>query len=347
MNKPDIACSYFPTQVVFVDDKPNYLTSLTGKLDRNLIYKCFYDPDQALNFLNNKYQPNFLPKKWIKNFKEDEKYSQQGFSELSADQLAYAYIHFELAAIWKQVFSTKRFDEISLIVVDYAMPSMNGVEFCRQLKQHPAKKIMLTGQASYELGVKALNEGIIDKFIIKDLKDFRAILNQSINELQFAYFQELSEPIVKSLMFSSKCALSEPAFIKIFNKICQEHNIVEYYLVTDYGAFLMLDIHGNQYILAVTDQAEVDRLAFVAKENEGPKHIINALKNHKKFVFFFSERDEYSLPVDGWDNILHPATELIGKNNTYYYHLITNSDWYADEIDKDKIMPYYDYMKEK
>ena len=79
------------------------------------------------------------------------------------------------------------------------MPSLNGVEFCSQLKQKSFKKIMLTGKAGESVAVQAFNEGIIDKFIRKDSPNFEKTLTVAIEELQHEYFRNLSTVVTDSL----------------------------------------------------------------------------------------------------------------------------------------------------
>ena len=40
-----------------------------------------------------------------------------------------------------------RFSRVSVVVVDFAMPSMTGVELLKQIKHLPVKKVLLTGKA--------------------------------------------------------------------------------------------------------------------------------------------------------------------------------------------------------
>ena len=68
------------------------------------------------------------------------------------------------------IYNKERFGETSVVVVDFAMPQMNGEEFCRklgQLKGNSVKIIMLTGEADEEMAVRLFNAGVIDKFLRK------------------------------------------------------------------------------------------------------------------------------------------------------------------------------------
>ena len=63
--------------------------------------------------------------------------------------------------------------EISLVISDYNMPKMNGMEFLKQVKTlYPhLLAIMLTGQAELNIAVQAINEAGVYKFIQKPWED--------------------------------------------------------------------------------------------------------------------------------------------------------------------------------
>ena len=59
--------------------------------------------------------------------------------------------------------------EVSLVISDYNMPQMNGLEFLKSVKQlHPhVLTIMLTGQKEIEIAMQAINDAGVYKFILK------------------------------------------------------------------------------------------------------------------------------------------------------------------------------------
>jgi DNA-binding NtrC family response regulator len=63
--------------------------------------------------------------------------------------------------------------DISLIISDYNMPKMNGLDFLKQVQVlHPhVLSIMLTGQAEMEIAIEAINEAGVYKFIQKPWND--------------------------------------------------------------------------------------------------------------------------------------------------------------------------------
>jgi DNA-binding NtrC family response regulator len=63
--------------------------------------------------------------------------------------------------------------EVSLVISDYNMPEMSGLEFFKTVKHlYPhLLTIMLTGQAQLEVAVQAINEAGVYKFIQKPWND--------------------------------------------------------------------------------------------------------------------------------------------------------------------------------
>ena len=62
-----------------------------------------------------------------------------------------------------------RKEPIDLVVTDQEMPGMRGTEFLREVREaYPdAVRFMLTGKATLEVAVEAINEGAIGRFLTK------------------------------------------------------------------------------------------------------------------------------------------------------------------------------------
>ena len=60
-------------------------------------------------------------------------------------------------------------DTFQLIITDYQMPGIDGVQFCRMIQQQAPsiKRIMLSGQLSLTVAAAALNEGGISMLLQK------------------------------------------------------------------------------------------------------------------------------------------------------------------------------------
>jgi signal transduction histidine kinase len=60
-------------------------------------------------------------------------------------------------------------DKVQLIISDYRMPEMNGIEFLKRVKMicPDTIRMILTGYADLDIAVSAINEGYVYKFITK------------------------------------------------------------------------------------------------------------------------------------------------------------------------------------
>ena len=86
-----------------------------------------------------------------------------------------------MRGLHEEIYNKDRFNDVSVIIVDYYMDEMNGIEVCETLSKHPAKKILLTGGADKEnIAIDAFNKGIIHRFINKTDPDFPSQIRQAI-----------------------------------------------------------------------------------------------------------------------------------------------------------------------
>lgn len=80
--------------------------------------------------------------------------------------------------------------EVSLVISDYNMPQMNGLEFFKTVKVlYPhILSIMLTGQAEIEIAVQAINEAGVYKFIQKpwDDADLKITIRRALESVELA-----------------------------------------------------------------------------------------------------------------------------------------------------------------
>jgi response regulator RpfG family c-di-GMP phosphodiesterase len=73
-----------------------------------------------------------------------------------------------------------------VVVSDYKMPEMNGIEFLSKVKEkHPdTVRIMLTGQADLDASIKAVNDGAVFRFLTKPcpLETLTAALDAALEQ---------------------------------------------------------------------------------------------------------------------------------------------------------------------
>jgi DNA-binding NarL/FixJ family response regulator len=174
----------------------------------------------------------------------------------------------KIQTLHHEIYNSQRFHEISVLVVDFSMPGMTGLELCEQLADKPFKKLLLTGKADEKIVIKAFNEGKIQKYIHKDSLSFEEDMNQAIRELQRNYFEDLSAVVINSIVHDPEFkneTIEDPVFIALVNRICQAEPIIEFHLMDPQGNFLLLDRNGHpSYSVhmknANIDHVELDRI---------------------------------------------------------------------------------------
>src|SRR5699024_5924224 len=137
---------YHPTTVVFVDDNLDFLSNLSLQLDADLAYRLFDSPIDALDYLNaaTTTRANSLSERFFAAISDNP-------DGIATEPL----LRIDLAAIQHEVRNTQRFAETAAVIVDYAMPQMNGLEFCERITNPHIKKVLFTGDADQEIAVRA------------------------------------------------------------------------------------------------------------------------------------------------------------------------------------------------
>ncbi|RJQ80075.1 MAG: response regulator [Desulfobacteraceae bacterium] len=81
--------------------------------------------------------------------------------------------------------------DVSIVISDYNMPYVNGLEFLQQVKEaYPHMlSIMLTGQAEMDVAIQAINEAGVYKFILKPWNDddLRITLRRALESLDLVH----------------------------------------------------------------------------------------------------------------------------------------------------------------
>jgi CheY-like chemotaxis protein len=318
---------FHPTEIVLVDDDINYSKNLeVFLLDNNMPIQVFNDPKKALSFLKNKPLINFSDKS----------------VQIKDEYVEKTTLDIDLSQVHQEIYNKHRFNEISVIIVDFAMPGLNGKELVEQLKQTPMKKILLTGEEGYETAVKMFNAGLIDRFFQKSDEGLFEKLSQEIAALKVQFFEQLSHSVLLALSKkSSAIPFNDPAVIKFFFETLKQNEIVEYYAVEESGSYLLMNKAGVASLLIVKSTEDMQVLYEIAEgEKNAPKEILEDLKNKKKLTYFLTEKDS-SASANTWP--LHDAKPLKGDNQPYYYALIKNANAFKP---KSKIYNYQQFLEE-
>ncbi|WP_367607922.1 response regulator [Legionella sp. W05-934-2] len=332
MHYSSIPTCYFPTSAVFVDDSRDFLLNFVLQLDEGLAYRVFDSPFHALDCIREKRcELDLLSQRCITEY-----------TEAKNCPLTNHTVNLDLAAIHAEVYNPRRFSEISVVVVDYAMPGIDGLEFCRRIEDSSIKKILLTGQADEALAIQAFNEGLIDRYIKKSDPHAAELITKSIYELQYQYFLTMSDMITRMLSVSSPSCLQDKLFAEFFRHYCAEQRIEEYYLADYSGSLLMLDDDANVSFLIVKTEQDMRNYCDLAYDAGASDDILEKLVNREVLPCFW-QTDILAKKDVEWDKMIVPAQRFVSQHTYYYTHLKGNVLF---ELDKDKILSYHQYLEE-
>lgn len=316
-----------PTSVVIVDDSPDFLVNIGLQLDPELALRRFVSPYAGLVAINGASGASDPAGRFFSPYKQRD--------DLNAGEHV---ISLGLDTIHREVLNPNRFQRVSVAVVDYAMPEIDGLEFCASIKDPKVGKILLTGKADERLAVKAFNDGLINRYIRKQDPDAIGQLATAIAELQRDYFARLERMISEVLAVGAYGFLRNPAFVAIAESMQQEKHIVEHYLVSKPQGLLMLDASGNAWRLVVMDQDALRSQAEIARDLEAPDELVRQLESGRIVPYFWRSGGQYSPLDQDWQANLYPA-EVCGELR---YTLVSC----PPGINLDGMIPYARYLDE-
>ena len=332
MAKSGLPAYYYPVSSVFVDRSQDFLTYFTRQLDQQLFAYSFTSTVEALAWLKKTKRLTTIRERSVKLNEE-----------LVGNPITNQTITLDLEEIYKEIYNPKRFSEIAVIIVNYDLEGLNGIEFLEKLKHQPVKKILISSKIRKEEVYDAFNRGIIDSYINKTDRDVLNKINDTIHELQRQFFYDTSEEIRTILLKDQRSFITDPIFAEFFVKFCQKHNIVEYYLLELTGTFLLLDGDANTSYLVVKCYEDLHLHYEFAQDNGAPESVLQAIRGGEKIPFTANSDDYFNLQdTEEWLTHIYPAEELKGKFNTYYYSYIPNLA--SDLIDSKRIYSYNTHL---
>ena len=300
---------YHPTTVCFVDDNYAFLRSLSLDLPDDWSFVSYLQPEEALAAVN---APQPLTPLVDRCFSMDTSNPNEPL------------IHFNLAALEQEIKLIDRFRRISVLLVDYAMPTMNGLEFCEQVKNKDIKKALLTGVADEKTAVAAFNSGIIDRYIPKASLATMSSVIPHVDALQQAYFKQYSSRLNTNLALNPPAFMTDPLLHKYFSSLLREQRIVEFYLTGEPYGYLMLRADGSMIRLVVLSQAELNTQITLAQQFGAPQALVAQLQKGRQLGYLYEHPADYLGHEDyPWDELFIPATKVQGQQ-TWYLGLYEN-----------------------
>jgi CheY-like chemotaxis protein len=300
-----------PTLTVLVDDHSSLLQSLPPQPHGR---KVFHRADEALA--------------WLLQSPRHERVPLRVNHDLPA-----CSVTVDVDSIFRVSGQRGRFAVPSVVVVDFYMPHMNGLDFCRALQYLPCKKILLAGPAEERITMEAMNGGLIDSYVRKQDGDAPAQLERAIARMQQAWFLD-QERVTGNLL-----ALHEYSFLQcgqvaeVVRRLYHNHGFVEHYIFPQPNGILLIDEAGDAQLMVVETEAGMRTQYEIARDSGAPRPLLQALEQRRVLPFFDHEgRDGmYDRSIGGaWQRYCQEPQVCRGEQ-TYYWALFELPPGYLRE----------------
>lgn len=326
---------YFPTQVVLLDDDPDFLDGISLMLNKNLGLKLFQSAQGALKYVNEAHQHVHFLERCYTNYKT---------GPLESDSLS----HIDIGKIHLEVLNGFRFQTCSTVIVDYSMPEMNGLEFLMAMKNPFIRKVLLTGQADMELAIKAFNQQLIDQFIDKHDPRLKQKLNATIATFQDQYFRSsyklITDPIIAN---NNDAFLVNRDFQRFFEELRRQLDCVEYYMLdVPHSGFLLIDSEGKRRCLLIYTQEALAQHHQQLRELGAPAELVNEVGSGALLPGFDVQAANLSLQheaITHWELFYFPARKVVSSAMTYYTTI--TGDEFLPGIHGKMIHTYRDFQE--
>lgn len=294
-----IPCVYYPTALLMLDDNMLFLENIRMLINDYEDIVLFDSPLTALDFVTSSNAPTSCLNV-LESIDQDE-IDFDNVISVDYSKLASFYNHE---------------NQISVLVVDYSMPEINGVEFFERIKSSKSKKIMLTGDADATLALEVFNNGLIDKFLTKNASNINVVLTNLISSLQKDFFLDSNINLFVSSLNDIKDNIE---YIAIFNLWVSSNNIVKFHQIDDNGSMVGTDSSNISFTFYVLSETKLYDYINIAKENDGADIMLNQLNRREKIPVVLNEKSN-NTPICNWANIMHDVNGVFEhKKNAYYY----------------------------
>ncbi len=318
--KPEISPYYYPTNIALVDDNESFLNTMSLHLMQHFSCHTFTNPLDALHYADSLYRVNPI--------------ETQTDDEVDWDRAVFENIS-------EKQFDAKKYNELSVVIVDYDMPGINGIEFCARMKDPNVRKILLTGCASSNDVVMAFNENIIDYYIDKQTDNLLDVLHRTVYEMQKTYFQDNLSSLTMSLLERKTPCFLDCALADFFDETCDRLGVKEHYFLPNPSRFVLRTSEGESQLLVMTDD-DLQQHITIIQEEDGPVEWIEKLASKQYVPHFISEDGFYTPETQGNADPMVRATVIRGEQD--YHCALLGSDitdikpdtsfFFSQDIDK-------------
>ena len=325
---------YHPTSVIIVDDDASFLESFQFYFGDRFPCRTFQRGADALAHLRS---PEVT--RW---FTQDFLAPARGPFDPAGFERGDRMVQVRTSLVATVFADPNRFANPSVVVVDYAMPGMSGIEFLQHSSDLPIRKLLLTGKGDEKTAVKAFNQGIVDAFFMKQQPDLAETLACRISELQALYFGGATRLLKSALALEMTDFIGDHAFGRMFDAVLAQTGATEYCLLTEPQGVLMVAASGKASFMLVQDEDHMRAAAEIAQAEIAPPELAELLHRGDIVSQFPSRTGFYEPQFAGhWRRFVWPGTLIEGARRWWYAVI---EDPLAFRFAGDGVRSYDDYL---
>lgn len=322
----------FPTQVVLVDDDPDFLEGIGLILDREQACRLFRSATEAQAFVNTAHRHVGFLQRCYTNYKT---------GPLESDTLT----HIDIGALHLEVLNAFRFQTCSTVVVDYSMPEMNGIEFLQGLENPYVRKVLLTGQADMATALNAFNQQLIDQYIDKHDPNLKQKLNSTLRAFHEQYLHNSFKLLTDSILANNQDGyLLDAGFQAWFSQLRESLHCVEYYLLdAPHCGFLLLDGRARCTCLLIWTSDAIDEHLAQLERARAPTKLVAKVRNRELLPLYDTQATRLSRQhacIKEWQKHYGPA-----QRAESHYHVVLGDDSLLPGIQGKKLFSYAEFLQ--
>jgi CheY-like chemotaxis protein len=305
----NIPAFFYSSTIAWIDDDELFLDAASHLFPFSKL-KTFTHPSDCLDFFSV-YRVPYQP--LLRGKLDDDSYETLDHSPVDLNVTSLP----EISSI------SNRHNEITIIIVDYKLPEMTGLELCKELQSNSAKKILLTGEANHDKAVSAFNDNIIDRFIRKDSPSIINEIKSYVMDLQQQYFNEKTHGLISHLEAENPIPSTDPIFRKFFQDICRQNFIKEYYLLDKNGSYMLIDENNQKKLLIIHTDRTLDSFIQLNDDTNNIEEILKSIKERENIPFFGVNKDSWQIESNEWKEHFYTPKTFNGRER-YFWILINH-----------------------
>jgi hypothetical protein len=175
----------------------------------------------------------------------------------------------------------------------------------------PVKKLMLTGKADEKLATAAFNEGLIDRFMIKQEDGLTDGIVPAVAQLQTVYFKRATLALEGVLALQDSAFILDPAVGRFLGEALRREQVVEYYLSAKPPGVLMLRADGTPRLMLVQDETTLAGYdEILAADPRFPDALRGGLTRRDEQIWLPLDFEPAGPGPESWRPYIHPAVRI-------------------------------------